>query len=126
MTSPLHEDVLKELHGLLNARKTKLARLLREQLLTLEEARGPVGDHEIRDTRDTSFIAAMAEVRLADADREIEEIRDINNAIARMHGGVYGICSDCGEAIPEARLRAYPAAKRCRECQELKEQARSR
>lgn len=27
-------------------------------------------------------------------------------------------CSDCGQSIPEARLRALPSASRCRACQE--------
>ena len=29
-----------------------------------------------------------------------------------------GICSDCGDEIPEARLRANPAAVRCIDCQQ--------
>lgn len=27
-------------------------------------------------------------------------------------------CSDCGEEIPQARLRAVPGATRCRDCQD--------
>ena len=31
------------------------------------------------------------------------------------------LCEDCGEPIPQRRLRAVPGARRCRECQELAE-----
>lgn len=35
-----------------------------------------------------------------------------------------GICEDCGEPIPSARLEAWPHARRCVECQEIQERAR--
>jgi DnaK suppressor protein len=34
---------------------------------------------------------------------------------------VLGFCEDCGDKIPAARLKAYPQATRCIECQEKKE-----
>lgn len=40
-------------------------------------------------------------------------------AIAReaLEQGAYGVCVDCGEAIPERRLEALPDALRCVPCQ---------
>ncbi len=38
-------------------------------------------------------------------------------ALARMHAGSYGICTDCGAAVDPARLEAFPTAKRCFNCQ---------
>ncbi len=40
----------------------------------------------------------------------------------QKHGAVN--CIDCGEVIPEARRRAYPAAERCVACQQEVENAR--
>jgi len=37
-------------------------------------------------------------------------------------GGNYGICIDCGESIPEERLRVRPEAERCVECGEKQEE----
>jgi phage/conjugal plasmid C-4 type zinc finger TraR family protein len=36
-------------------------------------------------------------------------------------GALDGICEDCGDRIPVARLEAAPWATRCVECQELYE-----
>ena len=45
--------------------------------------------------------------------REIEAIE----AFHRYDTGTYGICTDCEEKIPTARLRAKPEAIRCVQCQ---------
>jgi RNA polymerase-binding transcription factor DksA len=34
---------------------------------------------------------------------------------------MYGDCSECGEEIVEARLRALPFAVRCKDCEEAHE-----
>ena len=47
--------------------------------------------------------------------REIEaRIEAAEEAIAE---GTYGTCADCGEPIPEGRLRAVPDALRCVPCE---------
>ena len=38
-------------------------------------------------------------------------------ALARVDGGTYGQCVDCGQEIPEGRLEARPDAARCVACQ---------
>ena len=43
-----------------------------------------------------------------------ERLRRAREALA---AGTYGLCVDCGEAIPEARLRMVPDATRCVSCQ---------
>jgi len=42
----------------------------------------------------------------------------------RLAAGRYGLCADCGEAIPVARLQALPFAVRCLPCQERYEGGR--
>jgi 3-hydroxybutyryl-CoA dehydrogenase len=42
-------------------------------------------------------------------------------ALARIHAGTYGQCTDCDATIPEARLNAAPEAARCMGCQEKTE-----
>lgn len=53
--------------------------------------------------------------------RDLEEMRDILAARARIRAGVYGRCIDCGDAIAYRRLQAYPTAKRCLACQRAHE-----
>jgi DnaK suppressor protein len=40
-------------------------------------------------------------------------------ALAAIEAGTYGVCVDCGAAIPEGRLRALPDAVRCVPCQRV-------
>lgn len=39
------------------------------------------------------------------------ELKDVNDALAKMAAGKYGICEKTGEEIPAERLEAYPAAR---------------
>jgi DnaK suppressor protein len=55
----------------------------------------------------------------ASTDRMLElQLRDLEVAKQRLAEGKYGICVDCGEEIPQARLEAMPEAIRCLKDQE--------
>jgi DnaK suppressor protein len=55
-----------------------------------------------------------------------ETLNKINEALARLEDGRYGLCFECGEEIAEARLRALPFAVRCKDCEEAREIAAQR
>jgi DnaK suppressor protein len=59
-------------------------------------------------TRDLAF--QMASVGTS-------EVQSIDRALRRMQEGSYGLCTDCGEPIAEARLKALPFAELCVKCQ---------
>lgn len=63
----------------------------------------------------------VAEERLLEA-----KLAEIDDALSRMARGTYGVCVDCGHAIPVARLEARPQANRCIDCERLAEHARRR
>lgn len=46
------------------------------------------------------------------------EVVALDAALQRVADGTYGVCLDCGEAIPDARLRAVPTATLCMDCAE--------
>ena len=48
--------------------------------------------------------------------RESRLIMKIEDALARIEDGTYGICERCGEEIGMARLKARPVAVYCIEC----------
>lgn len=50
--------------------------------------------------------------------RQHRQVKEIEDALERIKLGEYGICEDCGEPIPEQRLRLFPAARLCVRCQE--------
>ncbi len=78
---------------------------------------------EVADSGEEALADLLVDVRHAEIDRDADEIKDINAAIARMHSGDYGMCIDCRAPIPYARLRAYPTAKRCEPCQRKRERS---
>jgi|UniRef100_A0A7C4ETC6 DnaK suppressor protein len=54
--------------------------------------------------------------------RQHKQLKEIEDALERIKLGEYGICEDCGEPIPEQRLRLFPAARLCVRCQEEMDQ----
>ena len=45
----------------------------------------------------------------------------VEDALRKIEGGTYGICSNCGKPIPERRLEALPSAIYCVPCQTILE-----
>ena len=78
-------------------------------------------NNEPGDSGDESMANALADFNVAQLDRHIEAMRDIEAALQRVKSGTYGVCIDCGDDVAFARLQAYPTAKRCIVCQEKRE-----
>jgi DnaK suppressor protein len=57
------------------------------------------------------------------ASRLAERARRLRHALTRVSDGEYGICAECGAAIPAARLLAVPDATTCVACQSQLERA---
>ncbi|MBH0195628.1 MAG: FAD-dependent oxidoreductase [Nitrospira sp.] len=55
-------------------------------------------------------------------DRERKLLKKIEEALARMSSGTYGICERCDGDIPYKRLKARPVTTLCIECKTLQEQ----
>ena len=49
---------------------------------------------------------------------EAKILQAVEEALARLDGGTYGICRDCGEPIAPARLNAIPWTRVCITCKE--------
>jgi len=47
-----------------------------------------------------------------------DEMKQIENTLARIDKGGYGDCEDCGQKIAAKRLEALPYAVRCIACEE--------
>ena len=50
--------------------------------------------------------------------RQHRQLKEIGDALERIRLGEYGLCEECGEPIPEQRLKLFPAAPNCVRCQE--------
>jgi len=61
---------------------------------------------------------------LLPARQHIEDaLVDVDQALQRIQGRRFGLCTACGGAIELERLIAHPAAARCWSCQQLNESA---
>lgn len=77
------------------------------------------------DAGDESVAIHTRDLSNAEVDRDIRELRDIRAAQDRIAAGEYGYCVDCGGFIGLPRLEAYPSAKRCVRCQQIREKTRA-
>ncbi|MDR3641246.1 MAG: TraR/DksA family transcriptional regulator [Humidesulfovibrio sp.] len=107
---------------------------LRKQLLnTLSGLTPPIcPDADMDDTPrldacadENEYASRVVEVGMQLALRRRMEARrgEIEDALARMDTGVYGVCEDCGDDIGMARLLATPTARLCVHCQSERETA---
>ena len=70
-------------------------------------------------THDDEVVAAVVDTRA-------RQLVEIDRALADIDAGRYGICRECGEEIPKARLKILPFATRCVACQARLEQGLGR
>ncbi len=70
------------------------------------------------DPTDAAQERAEERTWLAILDRSRDMQAKMDEALARLVAGRYGLCGVCEEPIPAARLRALPFAVRCLPCQE--------
>jgi DnaK suppressor protein len=52
------------------------------------------------------------------AEAAASELQQVDDALARMDAGTYGVCLNCGTPIPAARLEVRPFAEYCVACAE--------
>ncbi|HVO91171.1 MAG TPA: TraR/DksA family transcriptional regulator [Casimicrobiaceae bacterium] len=55
--------------------------------------------------------------------RHVHAIQDIDEALARIDAGHFGVCIECGESIGTRRLLDFPTTQRCATCQEMYDHA---
>lgn len=100
----------------------------RERLLALRQATARLVDEDVEAAGSELSHAdqhpADEATELFEEERDLGLERDVDHLIAevdhalqRLDEGRYGICEACGRPIPDERLEALPAARRCLEDQ---------
>ena len=110
-----------KLEQALRQRFTALLEEVREDLLKSDDDRAAMLADRVRDVGDESMADLIVDLDLADTDRDLRDLKDVEAALTRMRLGTYGTCMHCGGPIRAERLAAYPTAKRCQPCQALHE-----
>ena len=101
------------------AKQTELARRLVRLKENLTAGRSADSQEQAQELENAEVVDALGnEAR--------SEISKIARALDQIKNNTYGICGDCGETIPMARLEAHPFADRCIRCATAAESARRR
>jgi DnaK suppressor protein len=114
-----------ELKQMLQDRQRELAAEVQGKIRGVR-AEGAEKPHEVMDQGETSEVDIQEDIELALIQMKAETLNKINEALARLEEGRYGLCFECGDEIAEARLRALPFAVRCKDCEEAREIAAQR
>lgn len=87
---------------------TALAQLTRDREEPADDEHDPEG---VTLSTEWSRLTGLAEAAQS-------ELRQVEDALARIAVGTYGRCADCGRPIPAARLEIRPFAELCVPCAE--------
>jgi DnaK suppressor protein len=94
--------------------------LLRSVQQELAEGRDQTKD-EGMDTYDLASESRDREINVILTDRDRGKMEAIEDALARVEDGTYGVCDSCETDIAEARLEALPFTRLCVNCQAERE-----
>lgn len=120
----LTREQIAHFETLLKASSRTLAAELRGEIADANEQRTARAGEGALDQADHAQIDSMTAQETGMVGHYALELTDVDAALARIAQGAYGVCIDCGADVPHARLIAYPTAKRCVECQEIREHKR--
>lgn len=108
---------------LLKALRKELEADHEQQLAQLEEYGADPYGESVRDLggaeegfADSGQVTEQRSEALAHIDQARNRLQQVDEALARMDEGTYGVCVECGEEIDPARLEARPLSIRCVEC----------
>lgn len=103
-------EELKEFESLINDKLEKA----RKELLYIKESLSKKNDEGTDNTSGTMKLledgadTAEKESFTQLAARQQKFVQQLENAVARIKNGTYGVCIDTGRLIPKERLRAVP------------------
>ena len=78
-------------------------------------------EQDIKDDLDYAELVSDSFTEGMIANHQLEEFKQIEEALVKISQGTYGICDMCGIVIPLGRLKAKPFAKFCTECRTVYE-----
>ena len=109
--------IKKKLNGMLAGQEAEVAS-------TVDGMR--VGTGAFPDPTDRASLESDRNLTLRIRDRERKLKNKIEDAIARIEDGTFGLCEVCGEQIGSERLEARPVTTLCIDCKETQEEDESR
>ncbi|HEX5515076.1 MAG TPA: TraR/DksA C4-type zinc finger protein [Gammaproteobacteria bacterium] len=112
MARRIRNDQINALKQILQRRFFELREEIRQELLRTDQAPYIELAGQVHDAEEEAVADLLVDLNLAEIDRHVRELREVDAALKRIAEGTYGICEDTGEPIPYARLKAEPTARR--------------
>jgi DnaK suppressor protein len=78
---------------------------------------------ELNDEGDHASVNNNSMVESAIVEQQTKELQEIDNALAKIANGEYGICEMCEDEIGFQRLKVKPHAIYCIDCREIVEKS---
>lgn len=100
----------------LEARKKQLLNRRKELGARLTSIEEELDSHQSKDWEELAVEREEDEVLEGLGDQGLQEVRQIDLALARIEDETYGECQKCGDTIAEARLDLLPHTPLCRNC----------
>lgn len=119
--TPYTKTEIAEIERLLRSRERVLRDEIRAQLLDSDEQHYIDLAGMVTDVADSAVADMLTDVDIAEMDRDVAELREVEAALARLGADKYGVCADCGGDIEYERLAVQPTATRCIDCQGKRE-----
>src|SRR4051812_11288103 len=109
----MRKAFLKKAREALQEMRSTLLRSVQADLAQGREASKDEG----MDTYDLASDARDREINLILNDRDRDKLQAIDDALARIDEGSYGVCESCESDVAEGRLEALPFTRLCISCQ---------
>ncbi len=97
----------------------------RDTLAGLQGEAREAGPGDVRDSSDDATAALGASEALEEGTLVSETLELVEDALARIKDGTYGMCLECDRPIGTARLEAIPWAQYCIADQEKRDRERN-
>lgn len=105
------------LRELLNVKKREILADIRKSLESSRDEDVRLGFESAQDNADRSVEDLNRHIDASVRGAKSEMLDSIDEALAKLEDGTYGICEDCGNEIPLPRLHILPFASCCVACQ---------
>ncbi len=119
--SVLGQSQIQTFRKQLRDREMELRKIVHASLLDADNKTYSEVAGRVLDIGEQSLADLLADFHIIELEKEVAELADVEAALGRIAAGTYGECANCGADIDIERLRAYPTAKRCTECQTRQE-----
>ena len=113
----MQKKELKQMKSLLLVRKNILLREVEERVKKYRDA----NNGKLTDIAEIASSVSNGDLEMLVAEEDARELKQIDDALAKIRAGHYGICEQCGRSIKKARLKAIPFTTLCISCKEEEE-----